>query len=67
MEEVLKEGVDVTITHKGYAKGTVCGIASSLHVFGYVYIIKLSYRESEYWKNFPYSCVALPESLFIHD
>jgi hypothetical protein len=67
MSEQLKEGTDVTITYKGYAKGVICGVASSLDVVGNVYIIKLTYRDdSEYWRSFPYSCVALPESLFAH-
>jgi hypothetical protein len=68
MTNQLKEGTDVTITYKGYAKGVVCGVSSSLDAVGHVYIIKLTYRgDSEYWKNFPYSCVALPESLFMYD
>jgi hypothetical protein len=64
-EEIYEEGTKVSSDLNGGFKGEIVGIAvNRLPVMGITYIIKISERIGESWKNYPYSCVATPESNF---
>lgn len=64
-KELLKEGTLVTSELNGGFEGKIVGVATNeLPVFGNMYIIRVLSRRGLTWKNYPYSCVALPESQF---
>jgi hypothetical protein len=44
--------------------GEICGIINELPVVGYIYIIRITGQKGKAW-DYPYSCIALPQSCFV--
>jgi len=63
--ETLKEGTKVTIDYNGGASGVIVGLgAQMVPDCSKMYIIKLIERIGQEWKDYEYSCVILPKSMF---
>ncbi len=64
-EERLPEGTIVTtVAEIGITIGEICGIAYESPLVGTIYIVKLINRGGVAMESYPYSCAAIPRSLF---
>ena len=65
---ILAEGTKVSITpldFDGGATGEIVGIGPDVgHEACRMYIVKLIERTGQEWKDYKYSCVDLPRSMF---
>jgi hypothetical protein len=63
--EKLPEGTQITSDINGGLTGRIVGIASNeMPVVGLTYIIEITERIGVSWTLYPYSCIALPRTLF---
>ena len=61
----LKEGAKVEIRFNGGATGKIVGFNGDYGPATQMYIVKLLKRTGQPWKDYKYSCVVLPEVLFL--
>lgn len=65
LDNNLEEGTKIVSNLNGSIKGEICGIGmNEMPVIGSIYIIKITKRIGENWKNYPYSCICLPQNSF---